>query len=341
MRAAFIEPTHARWAEFLRTSRHDFYHLPEYAVLSARHDGGEACALVVEGRGDESMLLPLIRRPLQGGLSDVTSPYGYGGPLVNGSPEFMGEALSAGCEALAAEGVVSLFARLHPIINDRETDVPGTVVDHGETVVIDLSKSAEELWSETRKSHRQQITRARANGHRVYVDADLSHLASFGAMYRATMRRVGASEYYVFGDDYFEGLASALGPRANLFVLERDGVVSAAGIFVETDGIVQSHLTADEPSLTRGGTKKLLYDAVRRWAQERGDRWFHLGGGVGAASDSLWRFKAGFSRDRRRFRTLRVVILEPEYREFTAAAGTRTESMDGRDEAFFPPYRER
>jgi hypothetical protein len=339
MRSALIEPTDARWSKLLRARQHDFYHLPDYAVLSARQDGGEARALLVEGAPGESMLLPLVHRSLGDGLSDVTSPYGYGGPLVEGSPRFLRDALLVGYDALAQEGVISLFVRLHPILNDDiVSELPGTVVDHGETVVIDLSKSERDLWSETRKSHRHQINRARRSGYRVYLATGLTRLADFAAMYRATMRRRRAHDYYLFEDDYFEDLATALGPRFNLFVLEHDEAIAAAGIFVETDGIVQSHLTADEPALSRGGSKKLLYDAVRRWAQERGDRWFHLGGGVGAASDSLWRFKAGFSQDRRRFRTLRVVVRETEF-EGLAADGIGT--ADGSDEDFFPPYRGR
>lgn len=48
-------------------------------------------------------------------------------------------------------------------------------------------------------------------------------------------------------------------------------------------------------------------DCVRQWAKARGNRVLHLGGGVGAAKDPLFEFKAGFSPGRWRFQSLRLV----------------------------------
>ena len=45
MRAELIPAADERWQAFLRGCRHDFYHLPVYVELCARHGGGEAAAL--------------------------------------------------------------------------------------------------------------------------------------------------------------------------------------------------------------------------------------------------------------------------------------------------------
>ena len=86
--------------------------------------------------------------------------------------------------------------------------------------------------------------------------------------------------------------------------------MAAAALFVETSGIVQYHLAGSDERYSRDRPTKILMNAVRSWAQERGDVRLHLGGGVGGADDSLMHFKAGFSDERHVFQTLRVVVDE-------------------------------
>ena len=71
--------------------------------------------------------------------------------------------------------------------------------------------------------------------------------------------------------------------------------------------------------------------------KKRGNRVLHLGGGLGGAPDSLFAFKAGFSKARHPFRTWRVVVDEDRYRELTRAAqpGLAAADVPG----FFPAYR--
>ena len=41
MRSAFIYPDDSRWRAALARTRHDVYHLPEYATLCGKHENGE------------------------------------------------------------------------------------------------------------------------------------------------------------------------------------------------------------------------------------------------------------------------------------------------------------
>jgi hypothetical protein len=337
IRAQIIGVDDLRWPEVLRRVPHDFYHLPEYAAFSAPRDGGEAAAVWAADEADRVMLLPLVIRPIPGGGQDATSPYGYAGPLSSESGAFRDHALQAAYELLAAEGIVTLFVRLHPLLDADVEELPGTIAYHGPTVVVDLAEDEDVFWRQMRKSHRLQIRRAEAAGIHASIDHDLRHMHEFARLYRATMRRRRAEPYYLFDDAYFEDLATSLGDRLILCVVEQGGRLAAGGLFVETNGIVESHLSADDPALSRGGLKKLVYDHIRRWAAERGDRWLHLGGGVGGASDSLLHFKAGFSPLRRPFRSLRVVTREDDYRLLVASVDP---SLDPDDLAgYFPAYR--
>jgi hypothetical protein len=347
MRAHLLGVDSPAWHSFLATARHDFYHLPAYVALSAEQDGGEPAALYVR-EGDRAMLLPLIIRPIPGGGRDATSPYGYPGPLVSGPDDgFLERALQAGIGLLASRGIVSVFVRLHPLLNRVAPKGIGDVVRAGETVTIDLTLPEKELWQQTRANHRGEISRAIRAGRVVLFDDAWIHADAFGRLYRETMLRVSADPFYFFGDAYFSGLRAALGERLRLCVVEADGVLAAAGLFVETCGIVQYHLSAMDPAFAREGLTKLMIHSVRSWAKERGDRDLHLGGGVGGAEDPLFDFKSRFSPGRLTFRTLRIVVDQVQYAQLVKrqeeghagvqmpAGGAPVEGGVG----FFPAYR--
>jgi hypothetical protein len=327
------------WTAFLNQTRHDFYHLPGYVALEAHREGGEPMALVVE-RDGARMLLPLVIRPIPGGGHDATSPYGYGGPLLSGtgSTAFQSEALLEGSRFLAAEGIVSVFVRLHPLLNRDPPDGVGSLVRHGETVSIDLTLPTDVAWRQMRENHRRDITRAIATGHRVSIGRWDSHFETFIHQYRATMGRLAAHPRYLLGDAYLEQLREALGDRLHVATVEVDGATAGAGLYVETCGIVQSHLVARDERFVRPSPTKLMHHVVGDWARQRGNQWLHLGGGLGAADDSLFAFKAGFSPIRHPFHTMRIVTQDEAYRRLVADRHGRPDPRE-RD-GFFPLYRQ-
>ncbi len=339
MRAELIGPHDDRWTSFLERVEHDFYHLPKYVEVSARQDHGEPRAMLVED-GDRQLLLPLIVRPIQGSAAlDATSPYGYPGTLLTRTDDraFERDALLAAAASLADLGVVSVFVRLHPLLNaDPPRDV-GTVVTHGQTVTVDLRLPPETLWSQTRRNHRQQIMQAIRAGFTPSVDERWAHFEGFKRLYRNTMEHRAASAYYFFDDAYFDGLRAALDGRIHLAVVTLDGEVAAAGLFVETRGLVQMHLTGHDDRFSAFQPMKLLFHHVREWTRQRGDRLLHLGGGRGGCDDSLYHFKAGFSPLRQPFCSLRMVTRDLEYRVLVTRAQKELNPADL--SGSFPLYR--
>jgi RimJ/RimL family protein N-acetyltransferase len=348
MRTELLGVDAPKWRTYLADTRHDFYHLPEYVALSALHEGGEPAAVHVS-RGGAAMLLPFVVRPIPGGGYDATSPYGYPGPLVSGTddPTFLRDALIAALPSLASEGIVSLFLRLHPLLNATPPEGVGQLVRGGDTISIDLTLSAPELWRQTRANHRLQINRALRAGREPVLDEAWVHFDAFKRLYRTTMTRVAATPYYFFDEAYFDGLRAALGDRLRLWIVEVDGVVATAALFVETCGILQYHLSGSDPAFAREGLMKLIVHFVRSWGKERGDTDLHLGGGVGSAADSLLQFKLGFSPRRHPFDTLRIVVDEGEYarlvrlyeRELVQVRRSGTAEPAAPGQNFFPAYR--
>jgi ribosomal protein S18 acetylase RimI-like enzyme len=339
MTASLLNVDAAEWGAVLRAAPHDFYHLPAYVALSARQMGGQPRALYVAD-GQRTMLLPLVVRGIPGGGQDATSPYGYPGPIGIGTddPTFLRVSLAAGRQVLHDAGLASAFVRLHPLLNPTPPEGVGTVVRHGETVSIDLTLPTDDLWAQTRLGHRQNISRAVRLGFVARMDDEWRHLESFKRLYRETMERRSATPFYFFDDAYFDGLRDALGERLNLCVVEDDGAVAAAGLFVETNGIVQYHLSGAADAYLAVQPTKLLLHFVLGWAKARGNQVLHLGGGVGGNNDSLLHFKGGFSPRRHLFATLRMVIDEREYGRLVEARDPRLDP--GVRGGFFPAYRQ-
>jgi ribosomal protein S18 acetylase RimI-like enzyme len=336
---ALLDCEAPEWEMVLRTAPHDFYHVPAYVALCAEQERARPCGLYVSD-GVRSMLLPLIVRPIPGGGFDAMSPYGYPGPVGTGTddPVFLHVALVAGLQVLREADLVSAFVRFHPLLNPVPPEGIGTVVVHGDTVSIDLSLPDEVQWARTRLNHRRDITRAARLGYTVRMDEGWTRLDEFKRLYRQTMERRHASSFYFFDDAYFDSLHDALGESLHLCLVEKDGSVAAAGLFVETNGIVQYHLSGTDEASRNIQPTKLMMHFVRGWARERGDLVFLLGGGVGGAADSLLQFKSGFSPLRHPFATLRAVIDEHEYGRLVSLRDPDLDPGDRR--GFFPLYRQ-
>lgn len=319
------------WSRWLDPVPHDFYHTAAYHRFSEQSGEGRAW-LGVYGSAERYLLWPYLERRL-GEFSDITSVYGYAGPLALGcapGDPFLGRARRAIREMWRSQNVISAFTRFHPVLeNHRWGD--GSLAG-GPTVSIDLTASKADNWHDYQPSLRNRIHRGRRLGLATTIDDSWKDLNEFVRLYRATMTRNCALPGYFFSPDYFRRLRQTLGPHAVLMLTRLDGRVAAAGIFVEYRGIVQNHFCVNDESFIRLGPSKVLLDDVRRWAHARGNRVFHLGGGRGATPDSLFAFKAGFSRRRHVFYTGRWVLNAATY-------SALCQGLPHDAHGFFPAYR--
>jgi len=336
------------WKSVLaRVAQHDFYHLAEYHRLAEKRGEGSA-RLFTWREGDHTIALPLLLRPVKSNReawSDATSVYGYAGPLASHADmpasvvRSFQEALK---DALVGRRVATAYSRLHPLIAQRELLAGlGECRMLGQTVSIDLTLPPEAQRAQYRSAFKTRINKLRRDGVVCLHDEEQRHLGDFVSIYHETMRRVDAHDSYFFGEDYFAGLVSGLGPKLQLFVATVDGKAVAGALITICDGIVQYHLGGTRGEFLGLSPTGLIFDTVRLWAHEKGARVFHLGGGVGSKEDSLFHFKAGFSDCRHSFGTWRWVIVPEVYAELCQqrlqtdlAAGLEPISTD-----YFPAYR--
>ncbi len=354
MKTEILDLSNPLWLRSLQELRHDIYHLPKYLYLESQRIHATPEAILIAD--DEKLFfLPYLLRRCdelrQGDLTtsevfDVVSPYGYPGILLNqaavSDPEFVKSALNQLISALHDKQVCSVFLRLHPILNQGLNEIYSSEICPitGETVSVNLKLSEIEIWSQTRSDHRKDINRLKRDGLIAKIVPFEPYINEFIEIYEETMKRVGAAEFYYFGYDFFSKLLK-LGERLHLGIVESDGEVACACLITECCGIVQTYLGGTKKQFLKQAPDKLLFDFIRFWAKERNNEVFHLGGGAGSSKDGVYNFKAGFSKQRHDFLTLRLITDERKYRHLVKlranVLGTETEEL--LQSKFFPAYR--
>ena len=194
MDQSILSPDDFGWIRALQEISHDVYHFPQYARLCAKMEGGIARAFLATS-GGARLFLPFIMRRVPSNLTtdktiyDVTTPYGYPGPLVSYATgtdnaerdRFLADALAAFVGGLRTEGVVAGFFRLHPLfpLDNTALERFGSVTQSGQTVAIDLSLPDDQIWRQMRANHRRDVAKAIARGIVAEVDGTWTHLPAF------------------------------------------------------------------------------------------------------------------------------------------------------------------
>lgn len=337
MRVHVLETSDPEWSIHLSGSRHDVFHVPAFVHAEDLFRGTASRLAVVED-GDSALLVPLVFSTLPDGLEDASSPHGPAGPVfTDGTTEtWRHAAISALVDHLHERDVVSLFLRAHPLHGLHEFAAFGAVVEHGPSFVIPLERPLDEIRGGMRQNHRRNMRRAERDGHVAELDSEWRHLEDFHRIYTQTMERVEADPAYRYSREHFERLRDTAGECTSLWVLMMEDELAGAHLVTECNGTVQYFLGATHPDYHRRVPQVAIFDAVLRWAHDRGDRDYVLGGGL---QDSLRHFKSGFTQVQRPEATARIVIRPDDYARHCAAWETENGPLTHRRDAFFPGYR--
>jgi serine/alanine adding enzyme len=322
-----VEP--AEWDSILeRLGLIDVYLRRAYVETACRLEAGTPSFL----HCDDVVFAAILREVPNATALDLTTAYGYGGPVAaGGRVGHFWKAYEAWC---AERGVVTSFFRFHPLYeNHRYADADVRLERLAGTVAWRLR--AQDLLAGMDGSHRNTCRKAERAG--VVVSHDAAGpvaLADFAALYAETMRRRRAQAFYFFGKEYWEALEQRLGDRLVRFDARLNGELAASALCLGERPWLHYHLGAslDEARRT-GATNLLLYEAAR-WAKENGFELFHLGGGVGGREDSLLSFKRRFDPGGVREYWIGKAVHDADaYRRLT---GEDEPSVEG----FFPAYRQ-
>ena len=300
--------------ERLPSERQDVYFYPEY-LQAYEHSADIEAYCAVYKKDNAILLYPFLKSvihltenvPNTSVLQDIQTPYGYGGPVVNGAgedPKFLHEVWSNFADWCLAEGVVSEFVRFHPLI-DNVGWVPqlmNTFVDRL-TIPIPLERYPEDLHGTSYYSrHRQMLNKAERVGFTFDVLPAESELSWFFPLYQETQDYLQAADDVRFGEDYFKSLTEGFGSRAWLGVVKLSGEIAAAALVLEGKLFLHSHLMGYNRNIQTSGMTNLLYHGIALDGAKRGKTILHMGGGLSTdEKDHLFRFKKSLSPERANF----------------------------------------
>lgn len=307
----------------------DAYLLREYVDGAILLEAGRPTFLHLEGPGGHVLFACLVREIPAGGL-DVTTPYGYGGPVAVGDRapvERFYELYERWC---SERGIVTSFVRFHPLFANHRQAPPAFHVELLAPTIGWRLEGGRDLLAGMHSKHRNVVRKAAAYGVTVATVAGPRDLAPFVELYEQTMRRQGAAPFYFFPPAYWERL-SRLGERLVVFDAVLEGELVASALCLATRPWLHYHLSATtDRARTTGATNLVLLEAAS-WAQARGFTCFHLGGGLGSREDSLYAFKRRFDPGGEREFAVGKAVHDVE--RYAALAG------DARPDGFFPAYR--
>lgn len=307
------------WNNFLDkfpVERRDIYFTEEYHRINATRDEIPE-AFVYEENG-MIMVFPFLscENTTDEGIKikDFETAYGYGGPIYNTDNEaFIKRSLSAFKEELSETGYIAGFVRFHPLLNNQtHFDSIGDLLFDRNTVAIDLTESAEDVWmNEIHTKNRNVIKKGQKEGLRFKADYNYDSLVRFRELYEITMDKLSADSFYYFGDEYFENFKE-LFPNSFIGEVSLDGEIIASAIFLY-DGIYgHYHLAGSDVSKLRFSPNNFLLWEAAKELQNQGVRYFHLGGGINSdETNSLFQFKRKFSKSTHDF-YIGKMVFDPE-----------------------------
>jgi len=240
------------------------YHLHAWRTIGERAYEIEAPFLCARDQRDGPIrgVLPLFRMPRP------FSPY-----LTTGLFGAYGEVL-----ADSERHATSLVAAAMKRIDEREADFLHLKL-LGEsplsqalepqnlwvTAHLDLKKSVDDLWRGLARKMRWKVRRAQRGGLRCLRGRDW--VDAFYEVLSTNMLRKGAP---IYGRKFFHAMLEALGPRAEIVALGKDGHVVSGAAIAWFRGVMYVPFASALPSVFSHCPNNLLYWEVMRWAHELG-----------------------------------------------------------------------
>lgn len=290
----------AGWREALeRVGEVDATCLPEYHLAYALRIAGSQPLLWTFSEGRRHFIYPYLLTPVVVGDAgtpwfDITSIYGYTGPLANTDDnDFLQAAWQAFDRYAAAHKIVAEFVRFSPFnINQRFAHPAATVLENRTLAASRLPDSREALLQSLGSKTRNMLRKAERSGLAAREVALPQYLPQFRALYDQTMARNQAPGFFRYDDAYWERLL-ALGPAGlRLFGTFEGERMVAASMAVAHGRSGLYHLGASLGEYAKLGAGNLSLFSMSCGLMEAGVAFLNMTGGrTSAADDALLLFK--------------------------------------------------
>lgn len=340
------------WDEIVMSFKdYDIYYLSGYVKSFQCHGDGIPLLLYYHSyrlRGicvfmkRDVASLPFYKDILQPGqYFDLVTPYGYGGFIFEGdvNEDTCSIFRERFTRVLEEQQIVSLFVRFHPQLKNVENSrFFCDTCDLGKTIELDI-ESQEIIWGNLTCKNRNVIRKAEKLGVCIQHGRGEKLLSVFKDIYNSTMEKDQANAYYYFEDQFYKSINEDLQDNYEIFyALYKEKIISMA-IILFVNRRMHYHLSGSlEEYKTLAASNFLLYKAAC-WGCEQGFKKFHLGGGLGAKEDGLFKFKQAFSRKSDCTFSIGKQVVNVDAYTFLVKTREKNDKCFGANLSFFPLYR--
>lgn len=340
-----------KWDSIVKSfSNYDVYYLSGYTKSFKLHGDGEPTLFYYHDEEIRAINVVMIRdiamdkrfidKLENQSLFDITTPYGYGGFIIEGIPndnnlKKINKEYSDYCRS---KNIISEFVRFHPVLkNSKINSEIYEVIDLGKTITMDLI-SKEQIWNDLSSKNRNVIRKAIKSGVEIYWGRSPELIDEFIPLYNLTMNKDEATDYYYFDKEFYKSVLEDLRYNSLIFYALYDQKVISMSMILFGNENMHYHLSAsDREHQKLAATNLLLYEAAC-WGCENGFKSFHLGGGLGSKEDSLFKFKKAFNKNSGTYFSIGKKIFNQE--KYDELIETRLQENEFDTETtFFPKYR--
>lgn len=318
---------------------------PAYARVFEETDGPSETFEFKNGFGEirHTFLLREIPMRIDGRtLYDISTPYGYGGPIILNSTDkdkLMQSFAAAFKDYCRQRGIVSEFVRFHLTDNtDVRARYYGTTRFVKDNIIVPTDRPYDTLWTEYEHKVRKNVKKAHEYGLDIVIEQNMDHVEDFMRIYYDTMNRNEAREYYYFPQSFFEKIAAYIPYNYLFFHVLKDGVIISTELVLISEQYVYSFLGGTDASFYHMRPNDYLKDEVIKLCVDSGKRGFVLGGGY-HDNDGIYRYKRSFTKaDPVPFYVGTMIFDQDAY---VKLAEERIKELGGMpdDPNFFPLYR--
>lgn len=231
-----------------------------------------------------------------GRFYDCETPYGYGGPLCDTviSDESQKSFLHEICDYSRSEGIVSQFVRFHPLLENHSFAPLAFETRYlHDTIYIDTT-SPELVMKNMDCKNRNMVRKAIKNDVSIEIRT-IADYAPFVSLYKETMIRAKADDYYFFDESYFKA-QQLLKENACIFYAIKDSRPIAGAIIYYNENFMHYHLAGTNTEFRKFSPSNLLLYEAACWGSTKGIKKFYLGGGI-TQDDNLFGFKKQFNKN--------------------------------------------
>lgn len=287
----------------------DIYYANEYISLYLKSD--EEIFNFEYTDNNKTFINKAIKRRISriGGIEvndefyDLETAYGYGGYYTDTDDRtFIGKAIRKYEEKCEEENIIAEFIRFNPFNSFPllYSDILDFNLYDRDTVVINLSHEHEKIKANYSSSLKRNINKAKRHGLEYkQLEINEENILKFYTLYKATMKRKNALDFYFFDLSYFKTLLTIRSVQLHCIILN-DIIVNMVITF-NSGSLIYYHLGATDSEYYHLNPNPLLFDSLIK-KHETSNQYLYLGGGTTSEeSDHLLKFKKKFSEETKPF----------------------------------------